>query len=133
LNVSFLQPFFDKLWVFLDGGSGHYKAFTTSSPVSSSWCHRPIRAVFCSTVLWRLSKSLSRKAVGILRFGSDYSKACDFQGRYSKTQINLYYYIVRTSDVVQISHLIQYSWAGDSEIWRRTIEEARARCGLSRH
>jgi hypothetical protein len=24
-------------------------------------------------------------------------------------------------------------WAGDRDIWRRTIEEARARCGLSRH
>jgi hypothetical protein len=24
-------------------------------------------------------------------------------------------------------------WAWDSDIWRRTIEEARARCGLSRH
>jgi hypothetical protein len=24
-------------------------------------------------------------------------------------------------------------WAGDRDIWRRTVEEARARCGLSRH
>jgi hypothetical protein len=24
-------------------------------------------------------------------------------------------------------------WAGDRGIWRQTIEEARARCGLSRH
>jgi len=24
-------------------------------------------------------------------------------------------------------------WAGDRDIWRQTIEEARVRCGLSRH
>jgi hypothetical protein len=24
-------------------------------------------------------------------------------------------------------------WAGDSDVWRRTIEEDRTRCGLSRH